>query len=299
MLRHFIVLALLGVGAAPSTAPPAEWPLDHYVKWQPEWGSRTISAAGLTGQVEIRRCGIDRPASEGCGQGDRYLVATLNTDDGNQVVVTGEPGVGAYVGIGKLTPGAARPSLILISENGGSAGCAQIDLAVPQGATYRSIRLSADPADHGTFCQVDPAKLAWPRDLTGNGRPEFVLRSTAFYCRFTSCAGTWYPSRVVAFDGARGIDVSADPALAPLYRADMVKARYACQHDAVEAQGACAGYAADASRLGELAQAWRIIDAQVRRGCRVPATDGCADINRIPASFPADLAAALQKAGYR
>lgn len=71
------------------------------------------------------------------------------------VTIQGEPGVAAFAGIGKLTPSAARASLILMSENGGSAGCVQIDMAVPQSAGYGRARLSADENDHGTLCEVD------------------------------------------------------------------------------------------------------------------------------------------------
>lgn len=299
MLRCFVALALLCVAAGSPAAPPQSWPLQRYVRWQPEWGTRTISVSGVRARIEQKRCGEDRPASEACFRGDQYLVATVNAEGLGPVTVTGEPGVAAFVGIGKLTPDAARPSLILISEDGGSAGCVQIDLAVPSGTAYRSVRLSADKDDNGTLCEVEPGRLAWPSDLTRRGRPEFRLLDTSFSCRFTSCAGSWYPPRVLAFDGWQGLDVSTDPALAPLYRADMARARHACEHDPDEAQGACAGYAADAARLGQLPQAWRIIDAQIHRGCRVAFSDVCPDINRIPLTFPAELAVMLQRAGYR
>lgn len=295
MLRSLISLTLLGVATGWPAAPPQSWPLQQYVRWQPEWGAQTISAAGLLARIEIKRCGVDRPASEGCWQGSPYSVVTVGANGMGSVTMTGTPGVAVFVGIGKLTLAARRSSLILISENGGSGGCVQVDLAVPAGAAYRSVRLSADKDDHGTLCRVEPAKLAWPSNLTGRGRAEFLMSDTAFDCRFTSCAGSWYPPRVVAFDGVRGIDVSADPALAPFYRADMIKARHACEHNEKEAQGACAAYAADAARLGQLPQAWRIINGQVRRGCRIPAFDACPDINRIPANFPAELADMLQK----
>lgn len=295
MLRCFMALALLGVGADRSATPPSPWPLRHYVRWEPRWGSRTVSAAGLNARIEVKKCGEDRPASEGCFRSDPYLVVTVAAPGMAPVTLQGDPGVGAFVGIGKLLPDAVRPSLILISEDGGSAGCVQIDLAVPQGTAYRSIRLSADKSDHGTLCEVDPPRLAWPRDLTGHRRAEFLLLDTRFYCHFTSCAGSWYPPRVVALDGEQGVDVSADPALAPLYRADMTKARFACEHDEAEAQGACAGYAADASRLGRLPEAWRAIDGQVHRGCRVPHADMCPDINRVPSTFPQELATMLPK----
>jgi len=213
------------------------------------------------------------------------------------VTMQGEPGVAAFVGMGKLTSDAAYPSLILVSENGGSAGCVQIDLAWPQVTRYQRVRLSAGKDDHGTLCEVDPSRLAWPRDLTGHGHPEFQLLDTRFYCRLTSCAGSWYPPRTIALDGQKGIDVSSDSMLKPLYRADMVRARHACENAKIKAQGACAGYAADAARVGQLPQAWRVIHAQVQRGCRVEFSDVCPDVNQIPTSFPAELAPLLPTAG--
>lgn len=130
------------------------------------------------------------------------------------------------------------------------------------------------------------------------------MLDTIFYCAFTSCASTWYPPRVIAFDGTRGLDVSNDPALAPLFRADMRKARDACEHRIHEAQGACAGFAVDAARLGELDRASPIIRAQVLRSCRTPVKERlpvageCYHDDRFPAGFEAELAAALRRAGY-
>jgi hypothetical protein len=299
VLRWLLAVACLGVAAAGSAAPPSTWPVRHYVRWQAEWGTGTIRASGLRARIDVKWCGKDRPASEACGEGSPYLVATVDAAGMRPVTVTGPPGIGGFVGIGRLTPRARRPSLILISEAGGSGGCVRIDLVVPRGAAYRAVRLSVGKDDNGTLCEVDPARLAWPSDLTGRGRPEFLLRDIRFHCHFTSCAGTWYPPEVVAFDGRRGIDVSADPALAPLYRADGARARQACEHDESEAEGPCAGYAADAARLGQLPQAWRVIRAQVRRGCRVPVSGVCPAVNRIPETFPAELAPMLPGAGRR
>lgn len=293
MLRCLALLGLLSIGAAP--VPPAPWPLEAYVRWQPEWGARDVEAGRLRVRVEPKRCGEDRPASEACTRGDLYLEATVSAPGKAPVTLRGEPGVAAWIGIGKLAATDAGPSAILISEDGGSAGCVQIDVAAARASGFRAARLTADARDHGTICGVDPDRLAWPQDRTGHGRAEFLLRDPRFYCAFTSCAGTWYPPRVIAFDGARSLDVSGDPALLPLYRADMARARAACERETAEAQGACAGYAADAARLGRLDEAWAVVAAQVKRGCRVPAPDGCADVDRIPADFPARLATALRK----
>lgn len=298
MLRYWALFTLLCATAATAAPPPSSLPPKHFVEWTYEWGDRTIEAAGLTLKIEPRLCGDRRPVSEACWTGSHYVAVTIEAPGMEPVSLMGEAGVAHYVGVGKLGPTATRPSVFLITEDGGSAGCVQIDVAVPEGAAYRTARLNNPASLYSTFCEVEPAKLAWPRDITGNGRAEFLLVDEGFHCAFTSCAASWYPPRVIALQEMRALDVSKDPALAPLFRADMAKARLACEHEVDEAQGACAGFAADAARLGLLERAWPVIEAQVRRGCRVKSQTGCPFDNFIPATFPAELHAALLRSGY-
>ena len=297
MLRYLLPMILASMGAA-AAAAPAILPPQHFVpvNWTP--GTEAVAASGLRLVVETRLCGNGRPVSEACAEGDRYTAVTVAAPGMAPATILGEAGVGAFLGVGKLDAHAALPSVILVTEDGGTADCVQIDLAVPDGRAFRTVRLSPSPVEHGTICHVDPRNLAWPRDLTGHGRPEFLLIEAIFYCHFTSCAGTWYRPRVVAFDGGRGIDVSNDPALAPLYRANMQAARVQCEQRVVEAQGACAGFAADAARLGVLKEAWPVIEVQVRRGCRAATLGPCGYDEHIPADFPARLAVALNDDGF-
>jgi len=227
------------------------------------------------------------------------MVVTVEAPGMAPVSIEGEAGVAHYVGVGKLSPTAVRPSLFLITDSGGSGGCVDISLAVPDSNGYRVGRLGRPGSAHDPFCRTDPARLKWPRDLSGRGRPELRLLDDRFSCAFTSCAGSWYPPRIVAIDGLRSVDVSDDPAFAPLFRADMARARFACEHRAEEAQGPCAGFAADAARLGLSAQAWPIIEAQARRGCRVRGVATCPDSSSlIPATFSSDLRVFLRRTGY-
>ncbi|TFI59340.1 hypothetical protein E2493_05745 [Sphingomonas parva] len=297
LLRSLFFLLFLFAVPASAAAPPATWPLEHFVQWQPEWGNKTIEAGGLRVRTVMRRCGETRPVSEACSPGSRYLVAVVSGGRMATTTLVGQPGSAAYLGIGKLTPDAKMSSVILISHSGASAGCVTIDLAVPEGRVFRSAKLAAEGSD--SLCAVDPEMLEWPRDLAGRSRAEFVLRDTAFHCRFTSCAASRLPPRVIAFVHGDSVDVSRDPALAPLYRREMAAMRDACEQERDEAQGACAAYAADAARLGLLSEAWTVIEAQVQRGCRVARPEDCADATRIPEAFPAALASVLSTQGYR
>jgi hypothetical protein len=57
--------AWLCIGAAPPVSgPPTAWPTNKFVRWQPEWGNRTIDVSGVHMRVQLKHCGTDRPSSE-------------------------------------------------------------------------------------------------------------------------------------------------------------------------------------------------------------------------------------------
>lgn len=296
MLRLWALFAF-ACAAAANAAVLSSLPVKHFVGWPHQWGTRTVTAAGLTLKIEPRLCGDRRPVSEACWTGDHYMVVTVEAPGMAPASMEGDAGVAHYVGIGKLDATATHPSVILITEDGGSAGCVQIDVAAPEGHQYRVARLTNPGNGSSAICEVEPAKLAWPSDLTGHGRAEFLLVDDGFHCAFGSCAASWYPPRVIALEDLRTSDVSTDPALAPLFRSDMAKARFACEHKVDGAEGACAGYAADAARLGVLNEAWSVIEEQVRRGCRVKSSGACPIDNSVRAAFPGELRAVLER-GY-
>lgn len=255
MIRCLSIGFLVLIGAAPQP----EWPRETFVRWPAGAATRTIHAGGLTARIENRRCGIDRPRTEACYDGG-YVVTTIDAPGRQPVAIEGAPGVATYIGIGRLASTSGRPALIIISDSGGSGGCVTIDIAVPQGADYRPLRLRDRGRD--THCRVQASALRWPRDLTGHGRAEFELADDAFACAFTSCAASWSPLRVVAIDEKGGQDVSTDPALTRRYRADMIQARTACVHRRSEPLGACAAYAANAARIGRLPEALATLRAR-------------------------------------
>ena len=78
----------------------------------------------------------------------------------------------------------------------------------------------------------------------------------------------------------------------------MARARAACERRTLEPAGACAAYVADAARIGDLPNAWAVVDARIGRVCQVRSPDGCASDARLPAGFRADLERFLRRAGY-
>lgn len=250
-----------------------------------------MASDGLTATIERKHCGNGRPVSEACG--DSYVNVTVSFRGGAPVTLEGAAGLRWYIGIGPLGRD-PRPALILVTDMGGSGGCVTVDAALPRNEGYRTVRLRLDGA--ASLCRVDPGKLTWPQDVAGRGRSELLLNDDRFDCTFASCAASWTPPRVVALDGERFVDVSADLSLSPLYRADMVRARVACEHIREEPAAPCAAFAADAARLGQLAQARAFIDGQVRRGCRI-AHDPCYAINDFPPAFATNLMEFLAATG--
>lgn len=298
MRRYLTLLILLCAGHAATASAPASLPPQRFVAWAHDWGSKAVEASGLTLKIEPHMCGDDRPLSEACGSGDRYVAIRLQTPNGRSATFTSAAGHVHYIGVGKLGASAHRPSVMLISDSGGSGGCVTIDMAVPDGAGYRTARLRRPGQSSDTFCAVEMTGLAWPHDLTRHKGPELLLADDRFACAFSSCAGTWYPPRVIAIEGTKTSDVSADPRLARLFRADMARARAACIQRIEEPAGACAGFAADAARLGQSTQAWPVIQAQVNRGCREESAGECPAGASIPKEFPTNLRAFLSRAGY-
>ena len=73
------------------------------------------------------------------------------------------------------------------------------------------------------------------------------------------------------------VDVSTEPAFRPVYAADLEETRKGCLVDGDEfSGGACAGYLADAARLGEFDAAWaKVARSKAVNGAQYPAS--CSD----------------------
>jgi hypothetical protein len=152
----------------------------------------------------------------------------------------------ARIGIGPLIRGQGFGAIVQ-RWSGGAHCCWRIAVVTREGRRWRRIDLP----------RQDGEAIVWPKDLTGDGAPDFVLADQSFFYAFDSYAGSWAPPLIKTIRSGQLVDVSTEPAFRPLFAADMAKARKACiAANASSPRGSCAGYLADAARLGRFEAAW-------------------------------------------
>jgi hypothetical protein len=145
---------------------------------------------------------------------------------------------------------AGHPFVLVAQDEGGAHCCLWLRVFVAEGAGLSVTDFGE--RDDNTFKPV-------PRDLDGDGRPDFVLKDDRFLYRFSSYAGSWPPPLILNVVHGRIVDVSARRAFVTMFRRAMVKARPWCvaRGENLDGPGACLGYLASAARAGHYPEAWR------------------------------------------
>lgn len=238
MLSALAMVALPAVAAGPAK-PPAAKPVTPgtFVEWTAANGLRAWTSGGVTATLTVRR----KPDSS-------IPVITVSAPGMIPLRIEAEENFGSssvYVGIGSLKTG-EKPSVIVQSWTGGAHCCMHVAVASPIGGAFRLIDLDSWDGD----------QIAWPRDVSGDGVADFVFRDQRFLYAFGSYAGSWPPPLVLNLRGLKSVDVSKEPAFRPLYAAEIDEVRKACLEGDELSAGACAGYLADAARLGQFDAAW-------------------------------------------
>jgi hypothetical protein len=159
--------------------------------------------------------------------------------------------------------------VMLTSYSGGAHCCTMLRLAAPIGASLRPVE----------FDKMDGDRVPVPRDLDGDGRLDFVIVDQGFLYAFASYADSYAPPRVYNVTDRGVIDVSSRPSFAPLFRRDMAAARKACENRDGGRNGACAAYVADAARLGQFDQAWKVMLRSYDRTSTWELPPACLDIH--------------------
>jgi hypothetical protein len=276
-----VFACVASASAQPTTPEPRNLPWRSLLAWQPKQGTVTYRNDDL--QLTVS-------ASDAASPDERVPIVTVRRTGMAPVTLRGEPGTGWRFGIGRVDAKVRAPAVLLESFTGGAHCCSVIDVAVPDAAAYRVVRLSHRGVDGKTSHMFDAVLDEFPIDLSGDGIADFVLTDDAFLYRFSSYAGSMPPPLVLNIVGTRTVDVSKAPGLRPLFALKMAKARAYCASpawDGNERNGACAGYVADAARIGQFDTAWKQMLAHY---------DSRSTWNKKP--FPADLRDFLRRQGY-
>lgn len=198
-----------------------------------------------------------------------------------------------------ITLGPGEPALMVQSWTGGAHCCADVRLVAGAGGKLGVIPLGWWDGD-----PVEP-----PRDISGDGRADFVFVDNAFLYAFASYAASYAPPKVLNVVDGEVVDVSGRPAFRTLFRKEAETAGAVCRkaESGYARNGACPSYVAAAARIGKLDAAWRdmiasydpAVDWDLPKGCRAPAADGsCPEGERVDARYPEALLRFLKEHGY-
>ncbi len=254
-----LLAALVLVMPAARAATPDRVQLREFVTWTPSEGARTVAIGDARVEVEPAPCALlSGKSCAGEPGSDPVARVTLRQPGMPPVMLTGVAGSQYRFAVGPLRTGSDRLGLILTSFTGGAHCCTVIDIAMPANHGYQTTRLGRQAA-FGRQAMFDAELGDFPKDVSGDGIADFVLTDDAFLYQFSSYAGSEPPPVVLSVRDGHSVDLSAGPSVRAVFVKAMARARADCLQGGtdVERNGACAGYVADAARVGRFAQAWR------------------------------------------
>jgi hypothetical protein len=201
--------------------------------------------------------------------------------------------------VGHLDPANPTMEVVLGPYSGGAHCCMPKDVFVIWGGKWRHHQINAG---------VDSDELEYPKDIDGDGTPDFALYDDWFAYQFGCFACSWLPPQVFYLKGDKIIDATASGKYDRLLEADLKKAKDACTGNN-PMNGLCAGVAADGARLRKFKTNWRWLLQHYSRTDNWEYPDGCTidvpDGKDCPAdkvvefkSFPDSLAWFLRRHGY-
>lgn len=303
LLSAFVAALSLAVPASAKLSP-GKVPLGTFRLWTPKDGRIAWQSGGIRIHIESAPCATP-PQTEGC---------RFDPQNNQPLVTVHAPGLPVYrvlgdrqsawyrIAVVRFERGDARPGVVIENQSGGSSGTVREQLLIPRERSFRQAWLPGDL--QGEL----PNRL---KDLSGDGRIDFVLGDGAFAFAFGCNSCTPRPAIVLTVRHGRPIDASRLPGYAAAFRPDLPVFRKSCFDLAQRYRnGSCAAYVATAARLGLYAAAWRQMLRHYNReridiwqDCTArPAqwgADGCpAGKETHYATFPTSLAAFLRKTGY-
>ncbi len=196
------------------------------------------------------------------------------------------------VGIGQLNQSDPVGSLIAMQHSGGAHCCWSIKIVQP--SKGKLVVTDAGNWDGAAFEHwEDDAGLLFPRDRTGDGIADFVMKDGRFNYTYTCYACSVPIPLILNFAGGHRTDVSDHLAFRPLFEQQLADVKLGCIDTGTEGQEfanlhECLAYAALAARLGQFEHAYRAI-AAVRARAPAPFMTVCTgtDMPCTPAQWRA------------
>lgn len=262
------------------------------IEWTMGDGRKVYRLGGMTAVFDRVQCA---PLGEECEEGDVEPKLTLTTADGKSVTLDGSPMQNILM-LGPLTKGG--PVAAFVQTYSGGMHCCQEMRVVTPGADGPAV------AELGAY---DGSEIGWPKDVDGDGTLDFVVTDDRFLYAFESYSGSIAPPLVLNVVDGKKVDLSTDPRFRKVFAGAAARTRKACEKEEYP-NGACAAYAANAARLGQLDAAMPVVMSKIRKdttiwpeSCKVArdAEYNCPDGQLIEyPDYPTALRAYLVELGY-
>ncbi|MEG3181606.1 hypothetical protein [Sphingomonas sp. LT1P40] len=289
LLSLLLLFVMLGAARQPVKLVRA----GERIEWSMGEGRKVYRLGGMTAMFDRVQCA---PLGEDCEEGHMEPKLVITAADGKSVTLDGSPMQNILM-LGPLSKGGPVAAFVQ-TYSGGMHCCQEMRAVVPGADGLKVVELGA----------YDGAEIGWPKDIDKDGTLDFVVSDDRFLYAFESYAGSVAPPMVLnVIDGAK-VDVSADPRFRKIFEKAAAETRKGCIKEEYP-NGACAAWAANAARLGQLEAAMPVILKEIRTEpkiwpdkCKVardPENGACPDGQLIEyPDYAAGLRAYLAELGY-
>ena len=179
--------------------------------------------------------------------GDTAPEITVKSMDGRVGRVIGQPWsddtIQADFGVGKIDPRNDTSEVVFSTYSGGAHCCTDTKILELTKSGWVVLDLGPHDGDTPLF----------PADVNGTSTRAFVLYDDRFLYAFASHADSYSPPQVFVIRDAKLVDESASGKFRAVYGKDLKETEAGCRK---HQNGACAGFVADATRLGRFDEAW-------------------------------------------
>jgi hypothetical protein len=248
------------------------------------------------------------------GLGNCQDILLTVRSEGHQRIVTSDNAISdwadgrpiAAAAVSHLDTATRKSQIVFATQNSDGSGVSlSVKVVDPIHGRLEVLELPTD-IDELPSAVEESGNFKVPADLDGDGVPDIEIADGRFNSTFSCHACSWYPPLVYEIENGRLREQTYSQRVRTLIAADMTMAKAACLKRDGTQNGACAGYVADAARVGQFSSAWKVVLANYDKndlydqGCRVAlgANYSCPQGQQKYTNFPEALAGFLTEWGY-